>query len=332
MSQSSDNYSSAAFRRLVIAKQLYAHALTHSNSPGAINKIIAVHNFHNAIEIVVKAILVQYDIEAGVSKTLDFEGMLSDIDKHFSEQGKKLPYRQDLKRLNQLRNQVQHHAHEPETATMDEWRTFTLRFLEEACSRYFNLSFATLSSVDLVADVQLKQLLQWASAGLETGDHVRCVVLAQVAYEWASETVLSFLPKGDPASMNPSVLLGQSDSSSLGRSLTNLVEDTARQLYNEVHNALEYTTLLATGIELRDYQRLASVRPSWRYYPDSVGVLASLDQTSDSETCHWLLEFAVNTIVKWQAMGLSPTVPEWGQDIMQGLIENGGHVIYPDEE
>jgi hypothetical protein len=112
------------FRRLLLAKQLYLHGLDHSKKAGALNKMIAVHNFHNAIEIALRAIILYYEIRAEKQLNIEFEVMLSDIDNHqdFKDQGIKLPYRQDLRNLNQLRNLVQHHALEPEDSSMEDWR------------------------------------------------------------------------------------------------------------------------------------------------------------------------------------------------------------------
>ena len=109
---------SVTFNRLLLAKQLYLHAFDHSNKAGAINKMISVHDFHNAIEIALRAIFLQYEIRAERQLNITFEAMLNEIDNYpqFKSQGIKLPYRQELRSLNQLRNLVQHHAAEPPSA------------------------------------------------------------------------------------------------------------------------------------------------------------------------------------------------------------------------
>jgi hypothetical protein len=120
----------ATYRRLLLAKQLYLHGLKHSRNPGALNKMIAIHNFHNAIETTLRAIFLHYEIRAEKQLNIEFESMLNEIDNNeaFKEKGKRLPYRQEMRNLNQIRNLVQHHVHEPEGSAMEDWRVFTSRF------------------------------------------------------------------------------------------------------------------------------------------------------------------------------------------------------------
>ena len=55
----------ATFRRLVLAKHTYLHALDRSAKPSPLASMIAVHGFHNAIETVLRAILLHHDVRPG---------------------------------------------------------------------------------------------------------------------------------------------------------------------------------------------------------------------------------------------------------------------------
>ncbi len=59
-----DIESKSTFRRLLLAKQLYLHGLEHSYIKGSLNKMISIHNFHNAIEITLRAIFLRFEIRA----------------------------------------------------------------------------------------------------------------------------------------------------------------------------------------------------------------------------------------------------------------------------
>ncbi len=41
----------AIFRRLLLSKELYLHGLGHSYSDSSLDKMISVHDFHNALEV-----------------------------------------------------------------------------------------------------------------------------------------------------------------------------------------------------------------------------------------------------------------------------------------
>ena len=69
-----------ARRRLLLAKQFYEHAMDHSRGGDALGKMIAVHNFHNAIEIVLRAIMLEHEIRPTRELNLNFESLMGEID------------------------------------------------------------------------------------------------------------------------------------------------------------------------------------------------------------------------------------------------------------
>ncbi len=95
----------AVVRRLMLSKEFFRHALGRSEMSGALNKMIAVHNFHISIEITLRAIMLHHQIRTEKTLNIDFETMLSEIDNHppFKQSGQKLPYRQELRNLTPIR-------------------------------------------------------------------------------------------------------------------------------------------------------------------------------------------------------------------------------------
>jgi hypothetical protein len=121
-------------RRLLLSKQLYLHGLDHSRKPGASNKMISIHNFHNAIEIALRAIILRYEISSKKKSNVDmrFEEMLNEIDNYPGfrdpDPPRRLPFRPEMQDSNRLRNRVQHRVYKPEASAMDDWRAFTRHF------------------------------------------------------------------------------------------------------------------------------------------------------------------------------------------------------------
>lgn len=315
-----------AFRRLLLSKQLYLHGLEHSNKTGGLNKMIAIHNFHNAIEIALRAILLHYEIRSDKQLNIEFEVMLNEIDNHkvFREKGIKLPYRQELRTLNQLRNLVQHHATEPESATMDDWRVFTRRFLEQVCQAYFDLKFDSLSPLDMIEDKYLKELLRLSFSSIEEHNLKRSLRLATAVFEWAGAGISSFI--------SAERLLNSSfDHPYLPREFSELKEAFGK-LAQRSRRAEYHIALLSSGVSLWDYKTFESSTPSIDFdsigYP--IGDLFFVEQRKpepDEETARWVYDFVVTTIVRWQVLGLAPTVPEWGREGTEKLIKECGGVV-----
>jgi len=97
-----DEKARTTFRRLLLAKQLFLHGIDHSEKAGSLNKMIAIHNLHNAVEIVLRAIFLHFEIRPEKELNIGFENMLAEIDRYsdFKSQDIKLPYRQEMRNLN----------------------------------------------------------------------------------------------------------------------------------------------------------------------------------------------------------------------------------------
>ena len=303
----------AIFRRLLLARQLYLHGLDHSHKAGALNKMIAVHNFHNAAEMVLRAVLLHYHIRTEKQLNLDFESMLNEIDKApvFTDRNVRLPYRREMVNLNGLRNWVQHHAIEPETSTMEYWRVFTRRFLERACETYFEVDFGVLSPLDMVDDLQLRELLRLGSSNIKKQDFKQSLTLTQIAFELSSQAILAFLPHDQIRSR--------------------FVEGFGFVKFEEVNEALTkaayYAALLSSGLSLVDYKRLLSCTPWVQFALGGTPHVQWGNREPDPEEAKWAHDFVTQAIVHWQVLGLAPGIPEWCSEQIRELIENGGMTL-----
>ena len=308
------------FRRLLLAKQLYEHGLDHSNKAGPLNNMIGVHNFHNAIEIVLRGIFLHYEIRADKQLNIEFETMLNEIDRHeaFRDKGIRLPYRQELRILNQVRNALQHHAVEPAPSAMEDYRVFTRRFLEQACQVYFEVEFDSLSQLDMIEDAELRELLRLSLLSIEEHKFGKSLALSKLAFEWASMAVWSFLPRKD---FHIFRLLATRPSAQFRD-----YEKCLKTLANDVRNAEYYAALLSTGVSAVDYRRFESSTPWVMLYgnvlPAEQWGLNKME--TDEETARWVHGFVVGTIVRWGVSGLGPSVPDESKEEARRMIREAG--------
>lgn len=152
-------------KRLLLAKEFYLRGVDQSRKKDPLNKMMSVHNYHIAVKIVVKAILLKYEIRSEKEFNIGFESLLNEVDKfsEFKEKGLRLPYRQEVRNLNQFRNLVQHHVMEPDQSSMDDWRIFSYRFLEKVFKDYFEIEFHAVNRISFISDNCLRKYLNLAS-------------------------------------------------------------------------------------------------------------------------------------------------------------------------
>ncbi len=236
-----DEKARITFRRLLLAKQMFLHGMDHANRAGPLNKIIAIHNLHNAIEIVMRAIFLHYEIRAEKELNIGFENMLTEIDNFegFKKKNVKLPYRQEMRNLNVTRNLVEHQAVEPASGAMDEYKVFTRRFLQRSYQLYFGQDFETISATDMIEDSNLRDLLSLSFSEIRAANLKKGLTLAEATFYWASRTVRDFLPPGADGLYEDSF----PEQGKFVRYLNSV-------LRNVGDTSVYYSAILATGIDL----------------------------------------------------------------------------------
>lgn len=283
-----------AFRRLLLCKQLFQHGKEHSSKPGALNKMIAVHNMHNAIEVALRSILLHYEIRSDKEINIGFEAMLDSIDNHeiFKEENKKLPYRPELRNLNQMRNMVQHHAAEPPDSQIDDWKVFTKNFLAKVFGDYFRVDFESVTQTDLIEDERLRRLLELAREKLSESNWDMSLCCSRLAFDCAvSGGIRRFV--------------GEEGFSGSG-------------LYDK---GKLFAAILSSGVALHEYKRLLDCAPDLSY---QIGIGSSFHmlQKSTEENADWAIDFVERTVIAWQLHGLSPVITGYTAVHADSFISN----------
>ncbi len=302
-------HSKESFDRLVLAKELYQHAFNHSEMPGDFNKMIAVHNFHNAIEVVIRCIALEHEVRTEKDLNVGFVDLVKGIVKHgaFKTAGVRFPYRQDVSDLNAMRNLVQHGAHAPPQADMERWRVTTSRFLKQVFIDYFNLEFDKISPVDLVANETVRALLVSAQERLAGKEPTLALLAARQAFRLASKSIEE---TAVPTGFHRDLLMTLND-----HALTKEL-DSIRQ---SIHRTRQYMALLATGLSPKDYARLRSSWPNANLTEDAT-IYFYNDQLADPAEAAWSVDFVTEQIVRWQADGFEIEIEEHDQSFVDNLL------------
>ncbi len=311
-----DDKSRIAFQRLLLSKQLYLHGLEHSNNAGRLDKMIAVHNFHNAIEIVLKAIILHYDVRSEKQLNITFEQMITEVNGHqlFKDSKVVLPCLREIHILNQQRNHVQHHGLEPESSSMDYWRVYSRDFLAQVCQAYFGKLFDDLSPVDMIDNYYLRELLKISLLCANENKPSKSIVLSTMAFEWGRKAIFGVLPKENKK------YLVISQKCEIQGPLINAFQS----LEEKTNNAIYFSALLSSGIKLVDYRRFQSITPPVDFAVNGTPYCYHHKEYSDLSSARWAHEFAVNAIIHWQTLGLNPGIPDQCAEATQKIIEDQG--------
>lgn len=288
-------------KRMLLAKEFYLNGVESAYKKDPLNRMIAVHNFHISIEITIKSILLKYEIRTEKTLNIDFESMLNAVDGFgdFKENNLKLPYRQEIRNLNSMRNLVQHHVNEPSENDMDDWRLFSYRFLKRVFKSYFEIDFDEISRISFIDNEGLKQYLTQSKKKIDNEDYYSASCLAAGAFEYAYSSILSFVPKSRSAFF----ITGQLS--------TKDIKDAFKETLERVEQSEHFSALLASGVSLIDYKKYKDSTPSVHILIGGGHFYQTFDKTVfNKESTIWLQNFVINTFIKWQQLGLDPKIPD----------------------
>lgn len=164
-----DSESNSEIRQLVLAKSFYLHGSIHSSCKSIVSRMLAIHHFDNAVEIVLKCVAVKRDITPK-RKYFYFEELLDKISD--------LPLKEQMRGLHLVRNIVQHLGDIPSVESVIKYQGYTEDFFREVCTRVFNVSYEELHLSELV---ESKPQLLKAEQAFVRGEFRECIELCEHA-------------------------------------------------------------------------------------------------------------------------------------------------------
>ncbi len=159
-------------RRLVLAKKLYLHGCIHVSTKDKVSRMLSIHHFDNAIEIVLKCVATKQGLKSE-RKYFHFWELLKKI--------KDLPLKEQIRDLHEIRNIIQHQGDIPSMESVIKYKGYVEDFFKRVCSEIFDVSYEKLYLSELIENKKLKEKVSEAEAAFEKGGYKRCIELCDDA-------------------------------------------------------------------------------------------------------------------------------------------------------
>lgn len=273
-------------KRLVLAKSLYLHGCTHATNKDNVSRMVAIHHFDNAIEMVLKCAVAKKDKKP----ERYFEGLLGQVrDLTLSEQ---------MRKLHRLRNDVQHAGDIPSVDSVIKYKGYAEDFFREVCDKIFGFSYDELFLSELIGNENLREQVRKAEEAFEKGEFERCVKLCDDAFISATfEEADIFFKAG--------VLTGYWGASEELKTV--LEEDYPekfrdKEYYNlakELCGAIKQWGQATTGMQFLDEYRVDFIK-----YRQIVESTEEFTEEKLKDHAQFCLNFVTSVVLKWQAEGL----------------------------
>ncbi len=280
-------------RRLMLAKSLYLHGCVHASSEDGISRMIAVHHFDNAVEIVLKSTATKEGLRPK-TQYMYFEWLLDNI--------ANLPLKDQMRGLHRLRNSIQHGADIPSMESVVKYKGYTEDFFRTVCDQFLNVSYDELFLSELIESEKLRKQVREAEEAFEREEFKQCI-------ESCDDALISATFDEANIFYAAGVLTGYWGASEELRAVLRTdypekyrkegEESCCYELARELRGAIVQWGQATTGMQFLDEYRADFLR-----YRQIVETLDELSEEELRDKAQFCLNFATNLIRKWQEEGI----------------------------
>ena len=278
---------SSEVRLLILAKALYLHGCTHASQKDDVSRMVAIHHFDNAVEMVLKCAVV---VKKGKQPKMYFERLLEQLDE--------LPLKEQMRSLHRLRNNVQHAGDIPSMDSIIKYKGYAEDFFKEVCDEIFGISYDGLFLSELIGNENVKEQVQEAEEAFERGEFERCIELCDDALILATfEEADIFYTAG--------MLTGYWGASEelktvLREDYPERYKDTVfYDLVKELRGAVVQWGQATTGMQFLDEYRMDFLK-----YRQIVETPEERSEAELRDNAQFCLNFVTSVVLKWQEEGM----------------------------
>lgn len=164
-------------RRICLARHLFELGTNGLKLSNDLFLFSAANLLQDAVEAFLLA--VADFLHAGIDKNTNFDKYFILINEKIDP--KELPFKNKLMRLNNIRVASKHYGIQPERKECERFAISVREFFDEVSTSILGVNFATVSTIDLLKDGEVKDLLNEAKSALEGSEFDNCAISCRKA-------------------------------------------------------------------------------------------------------------------------------------------------------
>jgi hypothetical protein len=136
----------ATKRRLIYVKKLYLHGQEHIPYQTEFDRLIAIHHFDNAVELLLKCMATQFSATFKNPQSVKFPDLWNEVSEEYQKKiGSELPKKTEMFQLHSLRCDVQHWGLSPfSSEVVNRFDVYVSDFVTQVMQDVFGIDFKEL--------------------------------------------------------------------------------------------------------------------------------------------------------------------------------------------
>ena len=302
--------------KLVLVKQLYQTAFAQSSVRySAVSRIMAVIGFDLSVETILKVIVSTLETKDQPDNT--FVAILQQANEKLSKAGyPTIPDQVNIRHVHSIRNDSQHKVKYPSESDVVDCRIYVRDFLQKLIRQLWDISFESISLVDLIQGSTAKHYLSNSESAFGRGDYEETVKQANTGLAWATSRVRRQL-FGARTNLEGSLIfsnLSEELSEETDEYTIDILNDAASgfenafvQVRDEISRKLDYVqdALLRTnfGMNYAGYLRLSLMAEYVDFQQDGSPAYQKdlFKKTANEDDAQFALQYCTDAVIQIEA-------------------------------
>lgn len=280
-------------KRLAFIKYLYNNGVHQSKQPPPLSSA-SILSFHDAAELFLHLALQHLDASKNVK---DFMSYWEPINNKLSP--KTITQKEPMRRLNNARIQLKHYGTDPSALDIEDFKTRVMQFFNENTLTVFDITFDSISLIDLVQDQDVKDMLHNAQKLMGKNDFPEC--LKEIGRGFGMLVNNYERQKVDKFGLSP-FFFGQdlTFESSFIMDIQGKMGDFVDKVSESITSIQDAIKVLSLGFDYRKYSQFKRIIPIIQIINGTVHVVLSSDYAFTKEDCMFCFEFVIECALKLQ--------------------------------
>lgn len=300
------NVDEATQKRLIYVKALYLHGQQHAKSDAEFDRMIALHHFDNAVELLLKCIAINEN--ASIGRNVSFPNLWDEVERKLRQRGISLQKRIEMQQLHDSRSDIQHWgATNLSLDTVSRYQVYSGDFIQTMLKEVFDIEFEELSLSMLVRDERIRDILSKAEL-TSTKDPKESMKYSAAAFSLARnrEVKRINLPFSSPSlslDFQDKARLQEVDKNAvpIAEILSSIWEPEIRGCTDVFEDLI---SLLVLDINITDYSRYRNVAPIAAWYKNGFVFQRNIqgDYVGDFtiQNAIYCFNFVLKQVFRWQ--------------------------------
>jgi len=277
-------------RSLVTSRLLFSQAVLFAERGSVADSILAVVTLDLANETVLGLAISSLDSSTESPDRRPYPQKVQRLADILGARGFAFPYKPQILRVHDIRNDAQHRAKYPTADELNECRFHTHEFLSDFVRLVWNVNFGQIRLADLVRHEDARRLLSEAEDAISEDRYVEATRLAATAFETAiaktEEHLVGSFPWGFSGPRVPQLL---------EREISNVDMYKFSSTLEQIRATVLSLSLRINPLELARYRELAGYPRLMASGKISAGSKIHDIQPSDAQ---WVLNMCVDSILR----------------------------------